>query len=95
MPGPNAYDNGLSWKKNQLQFGSGPARKTFTDDAAKLSKQIPSAATYKPQYQRKLLLGHLSKTEGINYLSDPQFIAATQPGPTSYKGDVSFFSKKL
>ena len=50
VPGPNAYDNAPSWKKNQVQFGSGPPRKTFTDDAAKLSKQIPSAATYKPQY---------------------------------------------
>ena len=70
IPGPNAYDKSLSWKTNNGQFGCGPARKTFTDDAAKLSKQVPSAAHYKPDYQRKLLLGHMSKTEGVDYLSD-------------------------
>ena len=70
IPGPNVYPNPLSWKTPNGQFGNGPARKTFTDDAAKLSKQIPSAATYDPEIKRKLLLGHMSKTEGINYLSD-------------------------
>ena len=38
IPGPNAYDKSLSWKTNNGQFGCGPARKTFTDEAAKLSR---------------------------------------------------------
>lgn len=81
VPGPNAYDNRPSWKANQVQFGSGPARKTFTDEAAKLSKQVPSAASYHPEQKRKLLLGHMSKTEGVNYLSDCEYKGAVNPGP--------------
>ena len=53
-----------------MMFGVGPKRTTFTDDAAKLSKQIPSAATYNPERKRNILLGQMSKTEGVDYLSD-------------------------
>ena len=48
VPGPAAYSIPLSWKTSNGNFGIGPARKTFTDEAAKLSRQVPSAATYDP-----------------------------------------------
>ena len=75
IPGPTAYQKPLSWKTPNGQFGSGPARKTFTDDAAKLSKQVPSAASYKPKDMHRVLLGQISKTEGVDYLSDAQYLA--------------------
>lgn len=90
VPGPNHYERGLSWKTPSGNFGLGPKRTTFTDDAAKLSKQIPSAATYKPDIKSRLLLGHMSKTEGVNYLSDHQYLAARNPGPTTYEGDFNY-----
>lgn len=30
-----------------------------------------------------------SKTEGVDYLSDCQYIGGVNPGPSSYKADVS------
>lgn len=89
VPGPNVYDNPLSWKTNNGNFGIGPKRTTFTDDAEKHSKQVPSSAQYNPELKRKLLLGHLSKAEGINYLSDACYLAATQPNCATYKDEVS------
>ena len=38
VPAPGSYKVGLSWKTANGTFGVGPARKTFTDDAAKLAK---------------------------------------------------------
>ena len=38
IPAPSNYHKPLSWKTPNGQFGCGPARKTFTDEAAKLSK---------------------------------------------------------
>ena len=57
VPGPNHYARPMSWKTNNGQFGVGPARKTFTDEAVKHSKQVPSCAQYNPERKRKLLLG--------------------------------------
>ena len=89
VPGPNVYVKPLSWVTNTGNFGVGPKRTTFTDEAEKHSKQVPSSASYHPELKRKLLLGHMSKAEGVDYLSDHQYIAAMYPGPTSYKDEVS------
>lgn len=58
-PAPGAYDQKLSWKTANGAFGSGPERKTFTDDAAKHSKQVPSPSKYNPERKRRLLLGQM------------------------------------
>lgn len=70
IPAPTAYSKELSWLTPNGKFSGGAKRTTFTDDAAKHSKQVPSAAAYTPKLNSRLLLGQLSKTEGINYLSD-------------------------
>ena len=59
VPGPSHYTRPMSWKTPNGAFGVGPARKTFTDEAAKHSKQVPSCAQYNPEMKRKLLLGNL------------------------------------
>ena len=59
VPAPSNYYQPLSWKTTNGTFGVGPARKTFTDDAAKLSKQRPSPATYNPELKKRLLLGQM------------------------------------
>lgn len=38
VPGPNVYPTPCSWVTNTGNFGAGPKRTTFTDDAEKLSK---------------------------------------------------------
>jgi len=38
VPAPNQYKTELSWKTTNGNFGTGPARKTFTDEAEKHSK---------------------------------------------------------
>lgn len=58
-PGPGQYHKALSWKTANGSFSGGPARKTFTDDAAKHSRQVPSSAYYNPDKKRKILLGKL------------------------------------
>jgi hypothetical protein len=58
-PAPSQYTRPMSWKTNNGVFGVGPARKTFTDEAAKMSKLIPSVHTYRPEIKRKLLLGQM------------------------------------
>ena len=42
IPGPDKYKNDPSWKINQKNFGVGPKRKTFTDEAIEHSKQVPA-----------------------------------------------------
>ena len=58
-PAPSHYTRPMSWTTPNGVFGVGPARKTFTDEAAKLSKLIPSVHTYHPEIKRKLLLGQM------------------------------------
>ena len=88
-PGPNKYELKADWKVNQKNFGVGPARTTFTDDAVAHSKKVPSCSQYHPKHHTKLLLGKMEKTEGVNYLSDGQYLAKIQPGPEKYKPNVS------
>ena len=90
IPGPGSYKNlDMSWKTPNGTFGVGPARKTFTDEAAKIAKTKPSAATYNPQKQYKIPLGFLEKSEGVDYASDCQYLGKTNPSPSTYVGDVS------
>ena len=70
VPGPGNYSQTLSWTTSNGKFCAGSKRKLFTDEAVKLSKQVPSAAQYNPVKKNRLVLGHLSKTEGVDYLSD-------------------------
>ena len=44
IPAPNQYHKPLSWQTTNGTFGIGPARKTFTDEAAKQSRQVPSCS---------------------------------------------------
>ena len=37
----------------------------------------------------------MEKTEGVNYLSDKQYLAMNQPGPEKYKPNVSEISSSL
>lgn len=59
VPAPGNYHRPQSWKTTNGQFGVGPARKTFTDEAAKLSRQVPSCAHYKPEVKPRILQGVL------------------------------------
>ena len=89
IPGPGNYSQTLSWTTSNGNFGLGGKRNLFTDEAAKKSKLIPSAAEYDPVKKQRLILGHQSKTEGIDYMSDAQYVGSVSPGPCSYKADVS------
>lgn len=35
----------------------------------------------------RMLLGKISKTEGVDYLSDHQYLAQRNPGPSTYKAE--------
>ena len=45
--------------------------------------------------KERLVLGHLSKTEGVDYLSDAQYISSTLPGPSTYKSDAKVVQPRV
>lgn len=47
----------MSWETKNGQFGKGSQRKTFTDDAIKISKTLPSSASYNPNKKFPVLMG--------------------------------------
>lgn len=58
-------------------------RITFTDEVIKVTKEIPASNHYQPKKPLpKVLLGKSSKAEGVNYISDVEFLAKTNPAPT-------------
>ena len=59
IPAPSTYHQPLSWKTTNGTFGVGPARKTFTDEAAKHSRQVPSCSQYHVEQKKRLLLGQI------------------------------------
>jgi len=83
-PDPTKYFRPLSWKTSAGNFGLGGKRKTFTDEAQVLSKKTPGPTTYAPPFKPRILFGKISKTEGVDYLSDCQYIGKCYPGPGSY-----------
>ena len=42
-----------------------------------------------------MVLGHLDKTEGVNYLSDAQYISSTMPGPSTYKTNAKVVQPRI
>ncbi len=69
LPAPNQYHKPLTWSTSNGNFGKNSRRKTFTDEVMKISKEVPSSATYDPHVKDKVLLG-LSKY-GFNVLICP------------------------
>ena len=94
-PDKYAFVDPKEWKVHQKNFGVGPKRTTFTDEAEAHSKKIPACSQYHPKHPNRLLLGKMEKTEGVNYLSDKQYLAMNQPGPEKYKPNVSEISSSL
>lgn len=86
-PDPTKYDRTLSWKTSNGNFGLGGKRKTFTDEAQARSKKIPAPTAYNPKFEPRILFGKVNKTEGVDYLSDCQYVGKCYPGPGSYKVD--------
>ena len=84
-PDPAKYHVARSWKINQKNFGLGPARTTFTDEAQAHSKKVPAPTSYNPKLKVKIPLGKMEQTEGVNYLSDGMYLAKKQPGPEKYE----------
>lgn len=61
-PAPTAYQKALSWKTANGTFSAGNnKRTTFTDEAIRHSKKIPSAAHYKVKDHHRILYGHWEK----------------------------------
>ena len=59
VPAPSTYYKPLSWKTNTGNFGSGPPRQTFTDEAVKHSKKIPAPSAYNIEGTRRIPLGQM------------------------------------
>ena len=95
LPGPGTHHSVASWKINQKNFGTGPPRKTFTDEAEAHSKKLPAPSTYKIKYQHKMLLGQMEKAEGVNYMSDALYLAKVQPGPEKYKPNKEYVKERV
>ena len=86
--GPGLYHQELPWSVNQAKFSFGKNRVSFTDEAARAKKYIPSVHVYKPQREEKVLTGHArSKCEGASYISEAEYIGQANPGPTAYTVD--------
>jgi hypothetical protein len=62
VPGPGQFNCELKWTASTAKWG-GPKnisfRKTFCDEAARRSQQVPSPATYNVQTQAHPLLGKI------------------------------------
>lgn len=93
-PDPTKYYKPLSWEKPMMNYGKGDKRKTFTDVEQARAKKIPAPTAYNPIIKRKVPLGNLSKTEGVDYLSDCQYVGKAFPGPGTYKADRKWTEKK-
>ena len=83
-PDPTKYYRPLSWKTSASNFGIASKRKTFTDEAQAHSKKVPGPASYVAPFKPRILFGKISKTEGVDYLSDCQYVGKSYPGPGSY-----------
>lgn len=86
-PDPQKHHTELSWKTPNGNFGKGDKRKTFTDVAQEHSKKVPAPGKYNANVKWPVFFGTMKKTEGVDYLSDCQFIGKTIPGPSTYKLD--------
>ena len=87
-PAPTAYQKALSWKTANGAFSAGNKRKTFTDEAIAQSKKVPSSAHYKVKDNHRILYGNWEKAQGVDYLSDCQYMGKSFPGPTTYKINI-------
>jgi hypothetical protein len=71
-------------------------RITFTDEIIKITKELPAPNHYKPKkVLPKTLLGKSNRAEGIDYMSDVEFLAKTTPDPISYRPKKEFILQKV
>lgn len=59
-------------------------RKTFTDSAQEHSKKIPCPTKYETARKPFVPLGTISKAEGVDIMSDTEYVALLYPGPNHY-----------
>lgn len=95
-PGPPDYYKPFQWppRNHSVKMKLDSKRTTFTDEVAKITKEIPASNHYNPKKSlpnvllgksRYLILTDInwfSKAEGVNYISDVEFLAKTNPAPT-------------
>ena len=56
----------------------------------KISKTIPSAATYNPLKKYHIPMGKSDKASGFGFLSEVQFLGVTNPAATTYNPNKQF-----
>jgi hypothetical protein len=93
-PPCNAYKTALNWTTKNGCFHKGSKRLTFTDEAAKHSKQVPAPSFYfgKDDKTRPHFIsgGTVDKCKTDDFLTVIQRAAKKVPGPTSYDAKVSY-----
>ena len=85
IPAPDHYNLNASWvsKKGQL---SKSARITEADVIIKRESKLPGPGSYNPKTKHSRLPGFaMDNTEGVNYLSNSEYVAANVPGAGKYE----------
>ena len=101
LPGPGHNHKDHDWKVHQKNFGLGPERLTFTDDAAAHSKKIPAPSAYRIKEtltRSKVLLGKMENAgidDPVNYLSDVQYRAYEVKGFKGYTPNKEFVKPRV
>ena len=60
----------------------------------KIAKVLPSAATYNPDKKYSVPFGKSSKADGIDFLSEVQYLGVTKPAPASYNPNKEFVMRR-
>ena len=95
-PGPSNYSPTSEqltkryWLKTTGKFARGK-RQTLIDDVIKRSPAVPGPGAYNKlekgkveQSPNKILLGVMNKTQGVNFLSNMEFLGEESPGVGKY-----------
>lgn len=94
-PSPVDHHTELKWiKKQAINQGKGSDRVMIIDKIMKYQKQFPSPNTYRVNYQDKVPLGKLNKTQGIGFMSESEYLGKTLPAPNKYEPNESLVTKK-
>ena len=68
----------------------GPKRITIIDKIKSEKRLIPAPNHYKNLHRpKKVVNGKFDKTTGLSFLSEVEFLAKTQPGPTQYQPNLN------